>query len=188
MMRSRPGAWFFDGYKAVMEPRKDGNGMHRVLVYKGEWYGLKLDRGACRRIKLLFLALSIALSASYLLISFFPSTGGMSRYVGIPCLLTLVPLIFFWIGMINFLPAGEKWELRVYYAGYRRVKRAAYVILCLMSATFVSECVYLFMNADGWSGELLYLAGAAACLACVAAILLLQKRAPAVVVQGPVIE
>ena len=109
----------------------------------------------------------------------------MTSWVGAPCLLVLVPLIFLWIGLVNFLPAKEKWELRVFYAGYRRMYRWTIVTMVLLVVTAAAELVFLVSAAQAPLAELPYLLGLAACLLCAAGILLLVRRHPAEVVQGP---
>ncbi len=180
---ARRGSWFFEGYEAELRPGRNGK-EKRVLVYRGEWYGLGMEPKKYRRFKLAVLGLMLALTAIYFIISFFPAAGGMTTWVGAPCLLALVPLMFMWIGLVNLLTAKEKWELRVLYAGYRRLKRWSIVLLVLMAVTLAAEAV--FMIRTGPAGpETPYFLGALACLLCGAGIFLLQRRHPATVVQGP---
>lgn len=183
MARQR-GSWYFEGYQSEIQLDDKGR-EKRVLVYRGEWYGLGLEPTAYRRCKLTFLGLTVLLTALYLLINFFPSEGGMTSWVGAPCLLVLVPLIFLWIGLVNFLPAKEKWELRVFYAGYRRMYRWTIVTMVLLVVTAAAELVFLVSAAQAPLAELPYLLGLAACLLCAAGILLLVRLHPAEVVQGP---
>lgn len=178
------GSWYFEGYQAETKLNERGR-EKRVLVYRGEWYGLGLESGAYRRYKLALLGLTVLLSILYLLINFFPAAGGMTPWVGAPCLLALVPLIFLWIGLINFLAARENWELRVLYAGYRRVKRWTLAAVVLLAVTLAAELVYIIYNPGSALQELPYLLGVAACLLCGAAVLLLIRRNPARVVEGP---
>lgn len=181
---AKRGSWYFEGYES--EPVLDEKGRSRnVLVYRGEWYGLGLERAACRRYKLICLALAAALTALYLLVSFFPAGGGMTAWVGGVCLLALVPLVFLWIGLINFLIAGEEWELRVFYAGWRRLLRWNGAFLALMVFTLGAEVVYMVRHAAGAGAEVPYLLGLLACTACSAGLLWLQRRKGAGVVRGP---
>lgn len=181
---AKRGSWFFEGYQS--EEVLDRNGRTRQkLVYRGEWYGLGLEPAAFLRCKLICLALSVAYTVVYFLINLFPAQGGMTPWVGAPCLLGLVPLIFLWIGLINFLPSRLEWELRVLYAGYRRLKRWNLVFLILMAITLAAETVYLVQNPAQAGAELLYFLGVIVCVALSAGLLILQRKCPAVVVRGP---
>ena len=179
----RHGSWFFEGYEA--ETRTLPNGKEkRVLVYRGAWYGLGLEKKQYRLCKLAFLGLCLVLTGTYLLISFFPTAGGMTPPVGVPCLLALVPLMFMWIGLVNLLLSKEKWETRVHYAGYRRLRLWTYIFLPLMAVTAAAEIIFI-LRADAAGAEIPYLLGTLVCLLCGVGILLLQHRFPVTVVGNP---
>lgn len=181
---AKRGSWYFEGYQS--ETKLDAAGREKqVLVYRGEWYGLGLTAERCRRYKLLCALLSVVMTGSLLLINFFPGAGGMTPWVGGPCLLALVPLIFFWIGLVNFLVSKPEWELRVLYGGYRRVERWGLAFLVLMGLTLAAELVFVIRGGSPLRGELFYLLGAVLCAACAGAILWLCRRHPASVVRGP---
>ena len=177
------GSRFFDGYEAEVQLDRKGR-ERRVLVYRGAWYGLGLEKDAYRSGKLVCAGLTALMTAAYLLINFFPAEGGMTPWVGAPCLLALVSLIFLWIGVVNFLLAREKWELRVLYAGYQRVRFWTVVFLVLMALTGLAEGVYLLTH-GATAGELFYLLGVLLCIGSAIGLLEWQRRHPAVVVQGP---
>ena len=181
---AKRGSWYFEGYQSEEVLDRSGRTRQR-LVYRGEWYGLGLEPAALRRCKLLCLALAAVCTVVYFLINLFPAQGGMTPWVGGPCLLALVPLIFLWIGLVNFLPARTEWELRVLYAGYRRLKRWNIVFLALMAVTLAAEAAYMIRFPAGAVAELPYALGAAVCVGLSAGLLLLQRRHPALVVRGP---
>lgn len=106
------GHWIFDGYESASVPGKNGK-IKKVLIYKGEKYGLDLTITKKRQLKLSFLSLGLLYTALLLLLSFFPSAGGMDRLVGLCLILCLVPLIFLWLGLINYIIAGPLWEQAV---------------------------------------------------------------------------
>ena len=64
MARQR-GSWYFEGYQSEIQLDDKGR-EKRVLVYRGEWYGLGLEPTAYRRCKLTFLGLTVLLTALYL--------------------------------------------------------------------------------------------------------------------------
>lgn len=183
---AKRGSWYFEGYQAHYEIDEKGR-QKKVLTYVGERYGIK-ESGALKKLRLLTAADVLLMTALLLLIQFFPGTGGMLPWIGVPCMWALVPLIFLYIGLFNFLTCKDKWEIRQYYAGYRRIKRSAWGVAALMSLTTLGHLVFLFLWPDYFPGELRYTAGAFACTLLALALLLLQKKYPAIVVQGPVIQ
>lgn len=179
----RKGSWYFEGYKGV--EKLDANGKsHTELVYDGEWYGFR-EPGRQTWLKRRVGALSAVFAAAYLYTSLTPAGGGMWRWVGAPEVLTLLPAIFLVMALLNFLPAREKWEIRVYYAGYRRLGRSAAAILALQALTLAAELVYLGLHPGELGAEVHSLLGLLVSTGCAGALVLLRRKYPAEVVQGP---
>lgn len=181
---AKKGSWYFEGYEAHYEIDENGK-KKKVLEYVGQYYGLK--NADLRRVRLLVTADILLLTAVLLLINFLPGTIGMIVWVGAPCLWALVPLIFLYMGLFNFLTCKDKWEIRQFYAGYRRIRRSALAMLILMAYVTAAHVVFQFLIPGTFPGELPYTIGALICALLAAGLLLIQRRYPAVVVQGPTI-
>lgn len=183
----RPGSWYFDGY--VRRERVMPNGKTKqVLEYTGEWYGLKGGKAELSRLKLQTLSLALVAFAAYLVAQFNPSAGGMVHWLAIPSLLSLVGMIYMVVGFINFLPVKEEWEIRNYYAGYRRLRWSSWVTLVLYAIWTVMELVYTFAHLGSLLGELVYLLLAVISTAAMALEVWLIQAHPAIVVKGPRVE
>ncbi len=182
------GSWYFEGYKTVEQPRKNGKGARRVLVYVGEYYGLPGGKPVQNRLKLQTALDALVCVAAYLYAQLTPGEGGMNRFVGLPGILALVPMIFLLIGLFNFLTAGEKWEIRVYYAGYRRMARWGIAQAILLGLWTLVEAGFVVMNLSQFLAELHYLLGALVSLAAALRLVFLVRKHPAAVVQGPKVE
>ena len=176
---------YFDGYQRV--PETDAKGKTRYqLQYTAEWYGYA-ESGKQKKLKLAAGLLTAVMLAAYLAAQLNPSVGGMMRYMAIPSLLALVPMMYVGMGLVNFLLAKEKWELRVYYAGYRRLLRAGILLLVLLAAWLVLEIVFICMNPGLLGGEVGYLICAVVSAAAEAALVILLQKNPPRVVEGPTI-
>ena len=184
---SRKGSWYFDGYKRVEKEKPNGK-MGSELVYVGEYYGFNGGKKEMTDLKKKTLFLSIASLILYFYAQFNPSTGGMVHWMAIPSLLSLIPIMFLVMGFINFLPAKEKWEIRVYYAGYRRLYRSSIGTLVFLCIWAVMEAVYVLFNIGDILDELVYFLCVIASTILMAFQVRLIKAHPAVVVQGPKIE
>lgn len=183
----RPGSWYFDGY--VRRERVMPNGKTKqVLEYTGEWYGLKGGKAELSRLKLQTLSLALVAFAAYLVAQFNPSAGGMVHWLAIPSLLSLVGMIYMVVGFINFLPVKEEWEIRNYYAGYRRLRWSSWVTLILYAIWAAMELCYVALNLGDFLGELVYLLLALAATAAMVLEVRLFKLHPAIVVKGPKVE
>lgn len=176
---------YFDGYQRVPETDAEGNVRYK-LKYMAEWYGYEKP-GDQKKLKLAASLLTLIMLAFYLIAQFNPSVGGMVRYMAIPSLLALVPMMFVVMGLVNFLLARQKWELHVYYAGYRRLFRAGIVLLLFLAAWLALELVFICMNSDLLRGELMYLCCAIVSTASETALVVLLRKNPPRVVDGPTI-
>ena len=183
----RMGSWYFDGFKREEYTKPNGKKSSR-LVYVGEWYGFPGGREEMLRLKKAAFLLTALSCIPYFYAQFNPAEGGMVHWMAIPSLLSLVPLIYMIIGLINFLPSKDKWEIRVYYSGYRRLYRSAVVVLVLMCIWIVMEAVYIVMNLSSILSELAYFLCVVASTAFLACMIVLIRRHPAVVIEGPKVE
>ncbi len=182
------GSWYFEGYKRVEQPKKNGKGTHQVLVYVGEYYGIPDGKEAQKKLKRQTALAALICFAAYFYAQLTPAAGGMNRFVACPGILALVPIIFLAIGMFNFLTAREKWEIRVYYAGYRRIGRWGIAQAVLLALWTLAEVGFVVLNLSLFLAELHYLLGALISLAAAVWLVVLVQRNPAVVVQGPKVE
>ena len=174
---------FFEGYQAEYEETE--HGPNKRLVYRGEYYGFRGGPKEQKRVKTLCAVLTLLTVGLNLYDQFRPARGGMIHWMAIPSLLSLVPMMFMLIGLGNLLMAGEKWELRVLYAGYRRLWRWGLAYGSLMVLWLAMELGFVIVNPGLLGEELLYCLILAASLAAQAVQLILIRRHPAQVVRGP---
>ena len=176
-MVNNRGSRYFDGYQRDLTGK---------LVYTGPWYGCPAP-GQQRRVKGLCAVWTVLLLTGEVLAQFFPSAGGMARYMAIPSLLSLVPLMFWLMGMAQLLVAKDKWELRVFYSGHRRLERSAVVLLAVSLGWVLCEAVFLLGHVHQAAGEIRY----GLCVLLIAGaslgMVLTLKKHPPQVVQGPLI-
>jgi hypothetical protein len=180
------GSWYFDGYKRVEQLNKNGT-TRQVLVYTGEYYGLAGGAQGLRQMKRLSVIAVALCLLPYFYAQFFPSTGGMEHFVALPGILALVPMMFLLIGLGNFLFSKEAWEIRVYYAGYRRMTRWGIAQAVLLGLWVLAEIVYLALHISLFVAELRYLIAALVSLAANLWLMWLVRKHPAIVVKGPTV-
>lgn len=171
------GSRYFDGYERAPSGK---------LVYTGPKYGFP-TQALQRRIKCKTAALTAGILAAEIVAQFFPSAGGMQRYMAIPSLLSLVPLMFWIMGQVGFLAAKQAWELRVYYSGYRRLYRAGIWQLVFCCLWLLGELWYLVGHPGDFGSEIRYFVCVLVCAVIPAVMTWLLHRNPAQVVEGPVV-
>lgn len=182
---TKRGDRYFDGYERISITDDKGKVRHE-LRYTAEWYGYETP-GQQKKLKLQSALLTLLVVAAYLYGQLNPAVGGMVRYMAIPSLLALIPMIYALIGLVNFLFAKEKWELRVLYAGYRRLLRSGVVLLVLLGIWLGMEVVFICRNPALFQTELLYLLSACCSTAAQAVLAGLLRRNQPRVVEGPTI-
>jgi hypothetical protein len=179
------GSWFFEGYKRVEQPKKNGNGTRQVLVYVGEYYGFPGGAQVLRKRKTQSVLATVLCLFPYFYAQFFPSTGGMNRLVGLFGILALFPMIFFVMGLGNFLFAKEEWEIRVYYAGYRRMTRWGIAQAVILGLWTLAELAFLVLHRSLLAEELPYFLAALVSFGANLWLVWLVRKNPAIVVRGP---
>ncbi len=182
------GSWFFEGYKGTYETDEDGNKGKRKLVYVGEYYGFRGGREELALMKKVCAGLTLLSLLAFFYAQFFPSTGGMIHWLAIPSLLALVPVIFMIMGLINFLPSKDKWEIRVYYSGYRRLLRWSYIYLVLDAIWLEMEIIFIIMNPSLIMSELRFALSILASIVAISVEIKLMREHEAMVVEGPTIK
>lgn len=184
-MASRFTKDYFDGYKFIEVPKKNGKGTRRVMEYIGEWYGIKCSSKEHKRFKIWAACLSVVALTVYLLCVLSRASVNMHQYAALPAALILLPMLFLFMGVVSFLIAKEKWERRVYHSGYRRMYRGAIGNTALFGLSFIVGAVYTIISDS--PAELIdygYLAGMLIGTACSAALLAMIRAKPAKVVQA----
>jgi hypothetical protein len=96
-------------------------------------------------------------------------------------------MLFLTIGMFNFWMAKEKWEIRVFYAGYRRVTRWGIALLVLVALWAAAEVGFLLAHLSLFVSELHYLLAALVSVAAAAWLVYLVRKYPAIVIEGPTV-
>lgn len=147
-------------------------------------YSLELSPERLRPLKLAWLLLSLGYTAVFAAINVVPTPLCMDRLVGFLCILTLIPMVEYWYGLIRVL-LNRKEELRftLYKVTYRRFERSARGVLCLLCVTVVRVIVLLRADGGQIAASGFYWMGLTVCIALVGAALWLLARHPAKVVR-----
>ena len=180
-MKDRLNGWYMRSWQRVA--RSDGKGFD--FEYVGELYGFARPTEQVKRLKRLLLVGYVALVAVYLLAALVPSAGAMWRWVGLPQMLTLIPLIYLGMSVVRLMLCGEKFPYRDYHAGFLRLKKSCVASLVLLSATLLSELIFTVLYAENAGRELPFVAELALCIGLCAAGLAAAKRFPCVIVEKP---
>jgi hypothetical protein len=180
------GSWYFDGYQREQQLNEDGT-TRSVLVYRGEYYGFAQGLELQKKQKIQTTIAVVVCYLTYFYAQLTPAAGGMDHIVALPGILALVPMLFLTIGMFNFWMAKEKWEIRVFYAGYRRVTRWGIALLVLVALWAAAEVGFLLAHLSLFVSELHYLLAALVSVAAAAWLVYLVRKYPAIVIEGPTV-
>lgn len=147
-------------------------------------YSLELPPERLKKLKRIWLALSLLASALFVVINVVPNVLSLNGVIGLLCILTLIPWVEYWHGLIRIL-LNRKEELRftLYRATYRRFGRSARGVLSMLCLTLLAEIYILRQNhAQLWSSAL-YWAGTGLCILLLWAVIFLLNRHPAKVIR-----
>lgn len=175
--------WYFRGYERVEQPKSGGKKTAVRMVYFGDWYGFPGGKRQGRAVKLACALLSILVAAAFFYAQLNPSLGGRVGWLGGTSLLALVPLMFEAAAFFSFLPAGEKWEYRVYHAGYRKLFRSGCVLEGIVLVWLLMELWFVLRFPELLKVELAYLLAIVVCAAAQSAVLLVLRKNPVQIVE-----
>ncbi len=175
--------WYFHGYERVEERKWNGKGTTYRMVYTGDWYGFPGGKRQGRAVKLKCGLLSALVAAAYLYAQLNPALGGRVGWLAATSMLGFIPLMFEAAAFVNFLPAGEKWEYRVYYSGYRRLFRFGCGLAGILIVWLGMELWFVIRFPDLLPTELLYLLAIIVCVAAQALVLLIIHKNPVNIVE-----
>ena len=105
---------FKENYKPVRIPARNKKGYKIEYVYIGKWYGWKEDRAVVRHVKAAAAAALILSVLLYLYAALLNVPLNWSKLVSMMGLLSLAPLLFLVIGMVQFLVSREKFTEQDY--------------------------------------------------------------------------
>ena len=144
---------YFEGFERVKILREDGKGVRTEYVYRGDWYGFPGGKPQNIRMKLSCAGLSAAALAAYIAAQLTPAVVGMSRIFGSISALAFIPFMFEIVAFCTFLPAGERWIMRVLRDGYRALTLWAKIQEGLLGVFLLLQ-LGLTIWYGGWSQEL----------------------------------
>lgn len=162
-------------------------GAEEEFSYYDDIYSLELPPEGLRKLKRIWLALSLAASAIFVAVNVVPSALSLNGVIGLLCILTLIPWVEHWHGLIRVL-LNQREELRftLYRVTYRRFERGARGVLFMLCLTLLVELLFLRQGSVPLWDSALYWAGTAVCVGLLWAVVFLLKRHPARVVRRQV--
>ena len=135
---------YFKDFEVVQEPRKNGKGTKRNLVYVGPHYEWKLTEEERKKRTILFSVISLICAVAHIIGILVAVPSNTQTYVGVPGALAVVPLFFMVLGSLNGFTVKGEME-RAKYRGtakYRRYGSFIFGIFLLYCA--IALPVYLF--------------------------------------------
>ena len=187
IMASRFAKDYFREYRYITVPKKNGKGTRRIMEYIGEWYGIDCSRKEFVRLKIWTACLTVVALAVYLLCILSGANVNIHKWAALPSTLLLIPMLLFLMGVGSFLFAKEKWEVRVYHSGYRRMYRGAIATAILFCISVIAGII--FTASVSQPAGLLdygYLTGMLIGTSCVTALVAMIRANPAIVVQASI--
>lgn len=127
--------WYFEGYTRGEVTLPNGR-TKQVWTFTGEGYRFLLSGQELRRLKIQLAVLAVAAGALFFPIAFLRVPATSIPYVGGFMGLMIIPYIYLYLGLVNFLCAPERMSTRNLYTGVRRFWRALFwcILLCMAAA------------------------------------------------------
>lgn len=140
---------YFEGY-AKEEKIDPATGRKRTdYVYHGDYYIFRLEAEEYRRFRLGSAARVIAAAALFAAAHILGPRGSILPYIGVPAVLSLIPLCFVLMGLVTLWGTKEpKMTIRQYSFGLGRMENSLWILWILWAVAAVGEPVYMLVRAD----------------------------------------
>lgn len=168
--------WYFRGWECRTCIGKNGRA-GKELVYIGEYYTFRLEQQALTRLKTVYGGITAALLVCYVLSSLELPAGSRTLWGG-ACILTIIPLMYLTMGMVNLFRTPLEMTYRDVHASWNRIHYAAMFSTILLGIAAIGEAIYIVKLETAPAADLRWLVGQVVCLSCSAAILWLSLRFP----------
>lgn len=164
---------YFDGYEKT-EQTDPRTGRRRTrYVYRGDYSVFAVSREAWRSYRFRSAALVTLATALFLAAHLLGPLGTVHLPIGLPALLSVIPLCYLWMGLVVLLAAKEpKLTLREYSFGPERMENVLWILLILWGLAAAGEIVFILIKKAYAPKELL----AAALELGAFGLMLLQQR------------
>lgn len=116
----------------------------KVPVYVGNWFVRVADEDMNRRLKRIYLTVSVIMTLLFLGCGLLDNAGNRNMINALAYSCSCFPVLYNIIGMIAALRLGEKAERREYDMSLRRMKHSAVGIMVLYPVAMITEAVSVF--------------------------------------------
>ena len=137
---------YFEDYRAEKETANNKKGYKIVYTYKGEWYGWNEAPTAIRKRKIFYVVALLACTALLLLCGaqrVYLNTVGV---VASPGLISLVSVMYTWIGTVQFCLTKELVRAKECKTMYSFIEKGSVVTALCYSISTISSVYLLFRH------------------------------------------
>lgn len=128
----------------VQESRDRNGVIKKTPVYIGAWYVRTAEEGMHQRLKRIYAAMAVLMSAVFLACGLLDNAGNRNMVNALAYALSCFPVVYYLIGMVAALRLGEKAERREYEMSVCRMHHSAVGIMVLYPVAVVAEVVSIF--------------------------------------------
>ena len=165
---------FFDGYEKERQVDPATGRKRTRYVYRGDYSIFSLTEEQWRLFRIRSALRAAGATAAFAVAHMLGPRGTVLPYIGLPALLSIIPLCYLWMGVVVLLgTGGPKLTVREYSFGLERMENVLWILLALWAVAAGGEVVYLLLRSVYTGAEL-----AAAALELLAlGLMVLQQRA-----------
>ena len=165
---------YFAGYEKQEHVDPQTGRRKTEYVYHGDYYIFNLADEAWRSFRTGTILRVVFATALFAAAHILGPRGSVLPWIGIPAVLSIIPLCFLWMGLITMLGVKTpRMTIRQYCFGLERLENVLWILLVLWAVAAVGELIYLIAKAIFTGAELL---AAGMELAAPGLMILQQKR------------
>ena len=138
---------YFEGYEKRTVLKENGKEKSE-FVYTGDYYRIDMDKAGLRKIKIKAISFLAAFIAMFIAAGVMHSLGNTYGWTGIASMVMLIPAIYWAIGTVRFVTAGEFMESRKVYYGKNRMQRSLTGVRVLAACQIIVEIISVIVYRD----------------------------------------
>ena len=147
---------YFAGYEKKVTTDPGTGRKKKEYIYRGDYYIFSLAEEGFSRFRLGSLLRVLGSTALFAAAHALGPQGSVTTYIGIPALLSIIPLVYLLMGLVVLLRTPKpKMTIRQYCFGLERMENVLWILLVLWAVAGGGELVYLLVKRLFSAGELL---------------------------------
>ncbi len=136
---------YFEGYEKRTVLKENGK-EKTDFVYVGNYFRIDTDKAGLKRINAVVIAAPVIFIGLFIAAGVMHSLGNTYGWTGLVSMIMLIPAVYWVIGSVRFVTAGEYMESRKVYYGHGRILRSLGAVWVFSIIQLIAEIISVIVQ------------------------------------------